>query len=142
MSLFVIPDLYFQIIIIMHGILIAGLGYGVALKVKHLGRKIVRNWKYQSIFVLALSTLFIFLAQSLFSVHMFVVNESLLDFGWFAFISMTAIAMILLLGYRTIIINSKLKRFQNEAILVIFIILIIFNTTTFYWLIPNYYSGI
>jgi len=126
----------------MVGISIAGLGYGIAIKVKHLGRKIVRNWKYQSIFALALSTLFIFLAQALFNVQYYVIYEATFFPGWLIFISMTAIAMILLLGFRTIIINSKLKRFKDESLLVSFIILIIFNSTTILWLVPNYYAGI
>jgi len=141
-SFFAPPDFYYLIIMGMVGISIAGLGYGIALKVKHLGRKIVRNWKYQSIFALALSTLLIFLAQALFNVQYYVIYEATFFPGWLIFISMTAIAMILLLGFRTIIINSKLKRFKDESLLVSFIILIIFNSTTILWLVPNYYAGI
>jgi len=141
MSLFSQPDLYFQIIMIMVGISSAGLGYGIALKLKHRGRKIVRDWRYQSIFAVALSTIFIILAQSLFSVHLFLLFKSTLPYGWLTFISFTAIAMLLLLGYRTLI-NNKLKRFKERSLLAAFIILIIFNVTTFYSLVPKYYAGV
>jgi len=140
MSFFVPPDSYFQIIMILVGISMAGLGYGIALKVKQHGRKIIRNWKYQSIFVLALSTLFIFLAQSFFTVQRWIEVEEVFFIGWFISISFTAIAMILLLGYRTIIINTKLKRFKEESLLVAFVILIVFNATTFYWVVSKYYA--
>jgi len=142
MNLFVLPDLYYQTILIILGISIAGLGYGIALKIKHRGRKIIRDWRYQSIFALGLSTLFIILAQTLFNVQFFVSFGNIFPFSWFSFISFTAIAMILLLGFRTIIINSTLKRFKEESLLVSFIVLIIFSSTTFFWLVPNYYSGI
>jgi len=143
MNFFGPPEFVKLIIIpILMGISISGLGFGIALKVKHLGCKIFRNWKYQSIFALALSTLFIILAQSLFNVQIFVVMEGkMFPNGWFVFISITAIAMVLLLGYRTIIINTKLKRFKEEFLLVAFIILIIFNITTFFWLVPKFYVG-
>jgi len=62
--------------------------------------------------------------------------------GWYVFITITAISMLILLGFRTLIINSKLKNFQNESLLVSFVILVIFNATTFYWLLPNYYAGV
>ena len=127
---------------ILMGISISGLGFGIALKVKQYGLKIVRNWKYQSIFALALSTSFIILAQSLFNVQIFLVMEGrMFPNGWFTFISFTAIAMVSLLGYRTIIINTKLRRLKEEFLLIAFIILIILNTSTFYWLIPKFYAG-
>jgi len=142
LSFFVPPDFYFQIIMIMVGISAVGLGYGIALKIKQHGLKIFRNWKYQSIFALALSPLFITLAQSLFSVQLFISTGTMFLIGWFTFISFTAIAMILLLGFRTIIINTKLKRFKEESLLVAFVILIIFNLTTFFWLVPKYYVSV
>jgi len=132
---------YFEIITIMVLISTAGLIYGIVHKIKHHGRKIIRDWRYQSIFAVGLSTLVIFLAQFLFGAHFTVLGGDPIYFGWFAFISITALALVLLLGYRTIIINFKLNRFQYELVLLSFIILIIFNTTTFYWLVVNYYSG-
>jgi len=143
MSFFFLPEVVYQIIIIMLGISIAVLGYGIALKVKHLGRKIVRNWKYQSIFALALSTLLIIIAQSIFNVQYFITYDgALFTPGWFIFISFTALATVLLLGFRTIIINSKLKRFKEESLLLSFIIMIVFSSSTMLWLVAKYYSGI
>jgi len=125
----------------MVGISIAGLGYGIALKVKHLGRKIVKDWRYQSIFVLALSTVFIILAQLIFNIQYFVSFGGIFPPGWFVYIAFTALALIFLLGFRTLI-NSILKRFKDESVLVAFIIFIIFSATTFYWLLPNYYMPV
>jgi len=61
--------------------------------------------------------------------------------GWYLFITITAISMLVLLGFRTLIINSKLKKFQYESLLASLILLFVFNATTFYWLIPKYYLG-
>ncbi len=125
------------------GICIVGLVYGIVKKAKTHGFKIFRNWKYQSIFALSLSSLLIIISQSLISVQMFsIYGEGSIALGWYLYITITAISMLILLGFRTLIINSKLKKFQNESLLVAFIILIIFNTTTFYWLLPNYYVGV
>jgi len=141
------PNYFFLTVMIMVGISTAGLGYGIVIKIKRLGRKIIRNWKYQSIFALSLSIFFIVLAQSIISVQFYVVREDippllrLIAAGWYTFIASTAISMVLLLGYRTIIINTRLKRFKNSAFLWAFIILIIFSSTTFYWLLPHYYVG-
>jgi len=123
------------------GISIACLGFGIAIKIKKHGRKIFRNWRYQSIFAVALSFPLILLGQLIFNLQYWVVDEKFLSVGWYSFISFTAIAMVLLLGYRTIIINTKLKRFKEESLFLAFIILIIFNATTFYEIIPNYYLG-
>jgi len=135
------PDTFFLIVIILMGISIACLGYGIAIRLKQQGSKIFRNWRYQSIFAVALSFPLILLGQLIFNLQYWVVDEKFLSVGWYSFISFTAIAMVLLLGYRTIIINTKLKRFKEESLLVALIILIIFNATTFYELIPNYYLG-
>ena len=141
-SLHMAPGGFFGIVMIMVWTSVAGLGFGIVLKVKQHGRKIFRNWKYQSIFALALSTFFIILAQSLFNVQIFLVMEGrMFPNGWFTFISFTAIAMVSLLGYRTIIINTKLRQLKEEFLLIAFIILIILNTSTFYWLIPKFYAG-
>jgi len=142
MSLLLPPDPFKQIVMILVGISTAGLGLGIVLKIKQLGRKIIRDWRTQCIFFLFLSILLIVLAQSLFNIQYFVVKGDYIAFGHFTFIAFTAISMVLLLGYRTIIINTKLKRFQNESLLVALVILIIFSSTTFTWLVPNYYVGI
>ena len=136
------PSPFFQIVLVIIGISIAFLGYGIAIKLKQHGRKIFRNWRYQSILAVALSFPLIVLAQIIFNVHYQVIQQTFLAAGWYSFISFTAIAMVLLLGYRTLIINSKLKRFKEESLFVVFMTLIIFNATTFYWLIPNYYLGV
>ena len=109
---------------------------------KKYGLKLFRDWKYQSIFALGLSILLLILGQSLLNIQMNVIEGFWLVHGWYLFITLTAISMLLFLGFRTIIINSKLKRFQNESLLVSLIIMFIFNTTTFYWLIPKYYVGL
>jgi len=141
-SLHLAPGGFFLIVMIMIGISVAGLGFGIALKVKHIGRKIFRNWKYQSIFALALSFLLIVFAQAMFNVQYFLIHGSFVPPGWYSFISITAIAVVLILGYRTIIINTKLKRFTEEFLLVAFVILIIFNASTFYWLVTKYYVAV
>jgi hypothetical protein len=140
-SLHMAPGGFFGIVMIMVWTSVAGLGFGIVLKVKQHGRKIFRNWKYQSIFALALSFLLIVFAQAMFNVQYFLIHRSFVPPGWYSFISFTAIAVILLLGYRTIIINTKLKRFKEEFLLVAFVILIIFNVTTFYWLVTKYHVG-
>jgi len=137
------PSPYFEGIMIFVGICIVGLVYGIVKKAKTHGFKIFRNWKYQSIFALSLSSLLIIISQSLISVQMFsIYGEGSIALGWYLYITITAISMLILLGFRTLIINSKLRKFQNESLLVAFVILVIFNATTFYWLIPKYYLGI
>ena len=121
-SYIVAPSPYFQIVIIFICISIAGLGYGIAVKLKQHGGKIFRNWRYQSIFVFGLSFPLIILAQLMFNIQYWAISEQAVPAGWYTFISFTAIAMILLLGYRTIIINSKLKQFKEESLLAAFII--------------------
>jgi len=138
----ILPSTYFQVVMVILGILIVGLGYGITIMLKKHGSKIFRNWRYQSIFAVALSFLLIVLAQLIFNIQYQVIRHEFLAAGWYSFISFTAIAMVLLLGFRTIIINTRLKRFKEESFLGVFIILIIFNVTTFYWLIPNYYLGV
>ena len=141
MSFLVPPTIFYLFVIVFVAISITGLGFGIALKVKHLGRKIIRNWKYQSIFALGLSTMLILLAQSIFNIQFFVIRGEMFPAGWFIIISFTAIATILMLGYRTIIINTVLKRFKNGALLWAFITLFVLSSTTFYWLVPQYYIG-
>jgi len=136
------PPAYFQIVLVLIGISIACLGYGIAIKLKQHGSKIFRNWRYQSIFAVAISFVLIIVGQIIFNIQHWVVEGGFLAAGWYSFISFTAIAMVLLLGYRTMIINTKLKRFKEEFLLGVFILLIIFNATTFYELIPNYYVGV
>jgi len=139
MSFLIPPISFFFAVLILVGITTVGLGFGIVIKIKQLGRKIIRNWKYQSIFALALSIVLIMLAQSVFSVQNFIVLGYPFTLGHFTFIAFTAISMILMLGYRTIIINTRLKRFKNSAFLWAFIILIIFSSTTFYWFMPNWF---
>jgi len=135
------PSPFFEIVSVIVGISIAFLGYGIAIKLKQHGRKIFRDWRYQSIFAVGLSFILIVIAQLIYNVHLQVVQNTFLAAGWYSFISFTAIAMVLLLGFRTII-NSKLKQFKEESLLGAFVILIIYNASTFYWLIPNYYQGV
>lgn len=130
---------YFEVIMIFVGICIVGLVYGIVKKTKTYGFRIFRNWKYQSIFALALSIFFIIIGQSFISIQSYVTIGTGIVGGWYLFITITAISMIILLGFRTLIINSKLKNIQNELLLVSFVILIIFYVTTFYWLLPKYY---
>jgi len=142
---FYIPESpYFEAIIIFVGICIAGLGYGIVKRIKKRDSKILREWRYQSIFILGLSIVLLIIGQLIISVQAYYSLDygAGLFLGWYLFITITAISMLILLGFRTLIINSKLKKFQNESLLVAFIILIIFNTTTFYWLLPNYYVGV
>ncbi len=137
------PSPYFEVIMIFVVICIVGLVYGIVKKTKTHGFRIFRNWKYQSIFALSLSSLLIIISQSLISVQMFYLLGGIgINVGWYIFITITAISMLILLGFRTLIINSKLKNFQNESLLVAFVILVIFNATTFYWLLPKYYAGV
>jgi len=136
------PFPYFEVIIIFVGICIVGLVYGIVKKTKTQGFRIFRNWKYQSIFALALSIFFIILGQSFLSIQSYASLGFGIIGGWYLFITFTAISMLVLLGFRTLIINSKLKKFQNESLLAVFIILVIFNVTTFYWLVPKYYVGV
>jgi len=139
MSFLIPPISFFFTVLILVGITTVGLGFGIVIKIKQLGRKIIRNWKYQSIFALAFSIVLIMLAQSVFSIQNFIVLGYPFTIGHYTFIAFTAISMILMLGYRTIIINTKLKRFKNSAFLWAFIILIIFSSTTFYWFMPNWF---
>jgi len=139
-SLFLLPFIVYFLILFFLIISIIGLGFGIVLKVKQHGHKIVRDWRYQSIFTLALSFLLIIFLQAMFNVQYYLQHESFVPPGWYSFISFTAIAMILLLGYRTLI-NNKLKSFKERSLLTAFIILIVFNVTTFYWLVPKYYVG-
>jgi len=136
------PYPYFHIVIIMVCISIIGLGFGITIKLKKQGSDIFRDWRYQSIFVVGLSFVFLILAQLVFNIQYYYIAKELISAGWYSFISFTAIAMVLLLGYRTIIINSKLKRFKEESLFGVFIVLIILNITTFYWLVPKYYLGV
>ena len=133
---------YFEVIMIFVGICIVGLVYGIVKKIKTQGIKIFRNWKYQSIFALTLSIFLIIIGQSFLSIQSYVTIGIGIISGWYIFITFTAISMLILLGYRTLIINSKLRKFQNESLLVAFVILVFFNATTFYWLIPKYYLGV
>ena len=124
------------------GVCIVGLVYGIIKKAKKYGFRIFRNWKYQSIFALSLSIFLIIIGQSFISIQSILIIGIGIIGGWYIFITITAISMLMLFGFRTLIINSKLKKFQNESLLVTFVILVIFNATTFYWLIPKYYLGV
>ena len=138
------PFPYYEITAILIGISIGGLGYGIFRTSKKIGFKLIRNWKYQSIFILSLSILFLIAAQVIVSIQIHFVLDSFksgLWFGWYLFITITAISLFVFLGYRTLIINSKLKKFQNESLLASFLILLAYNITTFYWLVPKYYLG-
>ena len=138
------PFPFIQITIILTGISIAGLGYGLYRASKKIGFKLIRKWKYQSIFTLSLSIVFIIAAQVIVSIQSYygLDYKAGLFFGWYLFIAITAISMLVFLGYRTLIFNSKLKKYENESLLVTLFLLLVYNATTFYWLVPKYYLGL
>jgi len=135
------PYPFIQITIILTGISIAGLGYGIFRTSKKIGFKLIRNWKYQSIFTLSLSIVFLISAQVIVSIQAFygLDYKAGIFFGWYLFITITPISMLVFLGFRTFIFNSKLKKYENESLLVSLLLLLAYNASTFYWLLPKYY---
>ena len=136
------PFPYYEIIMIFVGICFAGLVYGITKRIKQSGSKLFQDWRYASVFVLSLSILFIILGQSFISIPTYYALGFGVMSGWYLFIAITAISMLVILGFRTFIINSVLKKFHNESLLISFIILVIFNASVLFWLIPKYYLGI
>jgi len=136
------PFPYYEIIMIFVGICLAGLVYGITKRIKQSGSKLFQDWRYASVFVLSLSILFIILGQSFISIPTYYALGFGVMSGWYLFIAITAISMLVILGFRTFIINSVLKKFHNESLLISFIILVIFNASVLFWLIPKYYLGI
>ena len=138
------PFPYNELIILFTGISIAGLVYGIIKQSKKHGPHLFRFWKYQSILLISFSILLMIIAQIIISIQSYfgLDYKAGLFLGWYLFMTITPTSMLVLLGFRTLIINSKLKRFQNESLFVALVILVIFNTTTLYWLIPKYYVGV
>jgi len=136
------PDeLYFQMVKIFIFISIVGLSWYIWKAVKMNRLRVFKDFKIQILIVFMVPFLIIFIGQLYVNFQLTLMIRPFQANAWYLFIAMTAIATFLILGYRGLINNTRLRRIKNELLIVELMILIVLNSSVFFHLLPKYYVG-
>ena len=119
-----------------------GLGILILRKLYHKRLQIIYDWRYQCIFVMFLSIIIIILGQSFLNIQFYKIYGFYFTNGWYLFIALTAISILFMLGFKSLIFNFRIKKMETEFLLAEFVTLIVFSSTIFFYLLRKYYLGV
>lgn len=136
------PFPYFEVLKGISIISMVGLFLGLTRKIKKEKLNTFGNPKYQSIIVISLSIIFIILAQSFVSIQLYYITGGGLVNGWYLFVTMTGISLLLLLGFKMLMNIIIPKSIQRFTLIFVYVIMIGYNSSIFFYLLPKYYLGV